>query len=244
MPKGRIGHLRYGQEAWLHLETIINRGHSRGVVFLDWLDLMLTSYLSLTDNLRRPKFTEKLKANKLDGEYEDRYMRIVERYKDSKPRGERAIDLFAQAYGALTKEIGETQFDALGEIYEHMISYGEHGQFFTPTHVTHMMAEIAGIKDGETVADPCCGSGRMLLSAAKVNPNAVFYGIDVDERCAKMCALNMVFFNLNGEVLWGDSLAMKFRTQWNIGRGGIIVETDAPVVNELPRGQQELFKAA
>ncbi len=42
-----------------------------------------------------------------------------------------------------------------------------------------------------TVNDPCCGSGRMLLSAAKIQPSWQFVGQDVDLRCVRMTAINL-----------------------------------------------------
>jgi methylase of polypeptide subunit release factors len=50
-----------------------------------------------------------------------------------------------------------------------------------------------------TVADVCCGSGVMLLAAAKQFPRwsidsglVQFYGVDIDPLCVEMCRLNML----------------------------------------------------
>lgn len=67
------------------------------------------------------------------------------------------------------------------------ISHGHNGQFFTPQHVSDLMAAVtcANIRPGQSVYDPTCGSGRMLLSAVKslsrTNPNdRIFcYGSDI-----------------------------------------------------------------
>jgi type I restriction-modification system DNA methylase subunit len=236
MKRHTIRDLHKGREVWRPLEKVISRGYSRDRVFHDWLDLMLAAHLSATDNRKRG-------SEKWDGVYEDRYMEIVRRYADDRPKGERVIDLFAQAYGELVKETAATESDVLGEIYQAMITFGEHGQFFTPAHISGMMAQMANIRDGERVLDPTCGSGIMLIEASKVNPRAQFYGFDLDPRCAKMCALNMVLFGLHAVVRWGDSLTNKFYCEWRIS-GGLIVERDIPEEKEKPQGQQQLFKAA
>lgn len=243
-----IRELSYGKEVWKNLEKLINRGKDRSRVFEDWLDLMMAAYLSLTDNVQRPDFADKFKANKLDGPYEDRYMEIVARYEDDRPKGDRAIDYLSNAHAELVKETIEHQFDVLGEVYEAMISFGEHGQFFTPSPITDMMAKIVQPEKAETVLDPACGSGRTLLSAAKVSPDATLYGIDVDSRCAKMCALNILLLDLNGIVIWGDALSMKYYRQWTILKGRFISESEVEnkvqeKVTKAVQGQRDLFAA-
>ena len=217
-----------GKDTWKELEKVIAIGYSRHNVFSDWLDLMLNAHLSFTNNLQRYgiKAVEKLKTNSFDGLYEDRYMEIASRYDSNKPQGQRPMDYFTRATGLLMKEVAETQQDVLGKLYMGCITFGEHGQYFTPEHITDMMVEMVGVQNGETISDPACGTGRFLLSARKKNPNAVLYGNDLDMRCAKMCALNMVMFNCNAVVLCGDSLAIKYYYQWAINKGGLIFEIE------------------
>ena len=74
----------HGKEDWIELEKICSMGYSRYNVFSDWVDLILNSLLSLTDNLRRDKFVDKFMENKFDGKYEERYMSIVQKYKENK----------------------------------------------------------------------------------------------------------------------------------------------------------------
>ena len=86
------------------------------------------------------------------------------------------------------------------------------------------------------VYDPTCGSGSTLIEASKVNPNLEFYGTDIDNRCAKMCALNMLMFDLNAYVQHGDTLTMETYKVWRIRKGGYIVETEpqpAPPKEEI-----------
>lgn len=110
------------------------------------------------------------------------------------------------------------------------ITHGDHGQFFTPHEVGDLITAmtIEGRTDGQTVYDPCCGSGRFLISAAKVNPNLMLYGQDIELRCAKMTALNMWLFNLNASIRCGNSLANTWDIGWEIRRGGYIWERYPP----------------
>ena len=213
-----------GEEIYKELEKV---SYSIGFhnIFSDWIDLILNSLLSLTENITKENFMEKLKRNKLGGRYEKRYLGITEKYKSDKKIGERPIDYLCSAWINLLKETIKKQEDILGEIYMQKITRGEAGQFFTPTHITNMMAEMVSEIKGK-VSDPCCGSGRFLISASKKNKNAEFHGIDLDDRCVKMCAINMWIFNLNAKIKLGDSLSNKFYKQYIIKKGGYIYETD------------------
>lgn len=42
---------------------------------------------------------------------------------------------------------------------------GELGQFFTPRTIVNYMVDVLDIKEGETICDPCCGSGGFLIKA-------------------------------------------------------------------------------
>jgi type I restriction-modification system DNA methylase subunit len=247
MKKRNVSDLHHGREVWKDLEQV-SYGRSAERVFEDWLDLMLAAYLSVTDNLSRPDFEEKLKANKLDGTYEDRYMEIAKRYADDHPKSKRAIDYFAAATRELVKATTESGTDVLGEIYMAMITFGQHGQFFTPQHISTAIVKMLGVEDGESVNDPACGSGTMLIEAGKQNPNALITGCDLDHRCAKMAALNMYIFDLNATIYWGNTLTMEFYTEWRIGKGGFMWEREIPkqereTAPAKKSGQQELFAA-
>ncbi|MBX6386789.1 MAG: RNA methyltransferase [Microbispora sp.] len=44
------------------------------------------------------------------------------------------------------------------------------------------MVAMAGIEPGDTVVDPCCGAGTLLIEAARQQPGARLYGFDLSER--------------------------------------------------------------
>jgi type I restriction-modification system DNA methylase subunit len=218
-----------GKEVWKELEKISAWGYGYDRIFSDFLDLTLNSLLSLTENMGKPDLMERLKENRLDDEYNARYLEIVGRYKENKdrPHGQRPIDYFCNAWGVLQMETRQKQQDILGEIFTDRITYGEHGQFFTPAHVTDLIAKLVAGEaknESETVHDPCCGSGRFLLSMAKQKPNSLLYGQDIDLRCVKMTALNLWMFDLDGIVKCGDSLHNKWSVAYEVRRGGYVYE--------------------
>ena len=62
--------------------------------------------------------------------------------------------------------------DVLGDAYEYLIGKfadvtrrNKAGEFYTPRSVVRMMVEILDPKEGESIYDPSCGTGGMLLGA-------------------------------------------------------------------------------
>ena len=62
--------------------------------------------------------------------------------------------------------------DVLGDAYEYLIGKfadvtrrNKAGEFYTPRSVVRMMVEILDPREGETIYDPACGTGGMLLGA-------------------------------------------------------------------------------
>ncbi|MHB8208443.1 N-6 DNA methylase [Mucilaginibacter sp.] len=101
----------------------------------------------------------------------------------------------------------------MGELYQQAISSGHNGQFWTPEPICDMMTAITigdTLEDNQTVCDPACGSGRMLLSAAKINRRALFYGADLDITCCKMTLVNMLLNSLQGEIAHMNTLSNDF----------------------------------
>lgn len=215
------------------LELISGRGYNPRQVFEDWVALMFWS----------------LQRN------DDEYLKIVQRYRNDRPQGEREIDHFCRAFGLLMQEMSESNAELLGEIYmqwEVMNHYT--GQFFTPFHVALMMAqmmELGSEQKAESsehsgsgfehyIGDPCCGAGIMFVAACKTMTNeqvdqSLFVGQDIDFTCVMMCCLNLTFFNMNGYVILGNSLSLETRRAFRTTRsylGGSICEV--PVEEVTP----------
>lgn len=119
---------------------------------------------------------------------------------------------------------GKGFHDVLGDLFMDLVSHGHNGQYFTPQNVCDMMSLMVmgdhnpDMPENPTVCDPACGSGRMLLSAAKVNRHAIFYGADISDTCVKMTALNMTVNTMVGEVACMNTLSMEHYHSWHIRR--------------------------
>lgn len=203
------------------LQAILARGYNTYDVFNDWLDLMIYA-------LQRD---------------DDHYLEIVRKYKNDKNVGEREIDYFCKAFAQLQIEMQKTNNDVLGEVYmEWNMSNKYRGQFFTPKHVAAMMATM--LNPQGRVLDPCCGSGVMLVEAIKtmdfeILETSLLCGQDIDLTCVKMCALNLMFFNVNGYVIWGDTLLMECRKVYKTSRSSL-----GGSISELTGEALEAFKLA
>ena len=174
------------------------------------------------------------------GTQEEEYLKTVKPYREGEP-GQRPIDRLVKVFGQIVDLMEETRTDVLGDIFQGAITRGQNGQFFTPDPVCELMASMTDRDESgeeasadskepaskKSIYDPCCGSGRLLLAAAKVNRNCYFVGQDVDHRCAKITALNLALWNLYGKVIWGNTLTNEawrvYHTGFN-GRGVIRVE--------------------
>jgi len=178
---------------------IEERGYSN--VFGDWVDLMI---YALTQQ-------------------EENYIRTIGRYRNNSPIGNREADYFAEAFHLLMAATQEIQHDAIGKVYEEFAMHSKSrqqalGQFFTPQHICDLMTQLNlgdqpyDPQEEGAVLDPACGSGRLMVSMIIERPNNHYTGIDLDPICTKMTALNLLFFNVNGYALNGDSL--KCTVEW------------------------------
>jgi type I restriction enzyme M protein len=114
-------------------------------------------------------------------------------------------------------DLSENFCDPLGELYQQVISNGHNGQYWSPEHLCKMTAKMTlgdNARPGQTVLDPACGSGRMLLAAAKINRYLLLNGADLDITCCKMALLNMLFNSLTGEIAHMNSLSNAFYTSY------------------------------
>ncbi|WP_405937501.1 type I restriction-modification system subunit M [Streptomyces sp. NBC_00726] len=111
--------------------------------------------------------------------------------------------------------------DLLGHAYEYLI--GEFadeggkkgGQFYTPRSVIRMMVRLVEPREGQSVYDPCCGSGGMLILAKEYveehgldASTLAVYGQEENGSAWAMARMNMLLHGMTGEgVAHGDTLA-------------------------------------
>ncbi|WP_075342471.1 N-6 DNA methylase [Tenacibaculum agarivorans] len=189
----------------------IGRKHGISRVFNDLLIMGICSFHSV--NIQS-QLTEKDQGN------EALYMETIE------PYSKEELNEFAKVLGVLQLNILDKPYsDLLGEYFTMNITKGHNGQFFTPEPVCEMMARIIlpslKTEEGKRILDPACGSGRTLLSAAKINHKNYFFGADNDRTCAKMATLNFFLNGLKGEIAWMNSLTMEWYGGWHINMNGL-----------------------
>lgn len=92
-------------------------------------------------------------------------------------------------------------------------------QFLTPYPVSKFMAEINiseldnSKHNVQSIADPCCGTGVMLIAAANLIKekglplkNYMMYAQDIDQTVALSCYIQLALQGVAGMVVIGDSL--------------------------------------
>ena len=192
------------QSLFKAIETLRQRsGVSRGQAFEDFLTAVVCALAAETK--------------------EEEYLSMVERHKKGR-KGQRGIDLIPQMFGELVYAMDKTDADILGDLFQGAITYGENGLYLTPDAVTSLMAKLtvdpdARPEDGaiQYVSDCCCGTGRMLLEAAKINPEAELVGQDIDARCANISAINLGLRGKYGWVVCGNALSGETQFAYRIG---------------------------
>lgn len=120
--------------------------------------------------------------------------------------------------------------DLLGDAYMRLgIGSKENGQFFTPYHISHVMANLnidLAMAEQQieehgyvTVNDPAAGGGANLIAAANVlrsrginyQQKALFIAQELSEMTALSCYIQMSLLGLPGIVAIGDTLRMDYR---------------------------------
>lgn len=162
------------------------------------------------------------------GQQEERYFEVLKRYDEIEIK-EQIPSVFAALQIEYLKNVDECGgwCDPLGEMFEEWGSRTGHkwlGQFFTPKSLSDLCAKITiksdEINDRKTFNDPACGSGRMLIAAARMSPSMNLHGFyigqDIDRTCAMMSAVNFFYHGMSGVVIHGDTLALKAWGGWRI----------------------------
>ena len=110
--------------------------------------------------------------------------------------------------------------DILGDAYEYLMRHfatesgKSKGQFYTPSEVSRIIAQVIGIsranaKASTTAYDPTCGSGSLLLKvAAQAGTHITLEGQEMDVSTAGLARMNMILHDFpTASILTGNTLA-------------------------------------
>jgi type I restriction enzyme M protein len=131
------------------------------------------------------------------------------------------VELFSE------KKLNHVSADVLGDAYEWILRYfaptkAKEGEIYTPREAIKLLIEILDPKPMESVYDPACGSGGMLISAFKrVEEKCGFeeaqklflFGQEVNQRTIALAKMNMYIHDIRDAHLeFGDTfLYPKFK---------------------------------
>ena len=193
----------YKKEFIKCLESI-EYGRNNYDVFQDFLNLAALSFHNVIAK---------------DEKVEKEYLKIIKQYKNNKQ--------FSELLAITTMALEEKTQDFLGDIFM-SAGFGNvrGGQFFTPYHLSKMMADITiGDKFKEqidekgyfTLSEPCCGAGGMIIALSEVmlekgyNPQKQmrFTGIDIDLKCCQMAYIQTSLLGLRGQIYHGNTITLE-----------------------------------
>ena len=112
--------------------------------------------------------------------------------------------------------------DLLGDAYEYLMRHfavesgKAKGQFYTPAEVSRILAKVVGIgaetKVNQTVYDPTCGSGSLLLKASVEAPGGMtIYGQEMDPSTWALSKMNMILHGAQkAEIAHDNTLSSPF----------------------------------
>lgn len=124
------------------------------------------------------------------------------------------------AFNQVKLDPSTVSHDALGRGYEYLLknfaddSGTKAGEFFTPRQVVDLLVRILEPKDGETICDPACGSGGMLVetinTVAKEGGDTrtlKLYGQEVNLTTAAIARMNLFLHDIEDfKIMRGDTL--------------------------------------
>lgn len=137
-----------------------------------------------------------------------------------KQKNERLTEVLRGVAG-LPLKFEDNKNDLFGDAYEFLISnYAANagksgGEFFTPTHVSKLIAKLAMHKQTSVnkIYDPAAGSGSLLLQAKEEFENHIiedgFFGQEINYTTYNLARMNMFLHNINYDkfnIQYGNTL--------------------------------------
>ncbi len=114
-----------------------------------------------------------------------------------------------------------TNRDVIGDVYEFLISRfaanagKKAGEFYTPKEVSTLLARLVEPKLGDTICDPACGSGSLLIQTSKQvhekdgspSKNFSLFGQESNGSTWALARMNMFLHDLDSaRIEWCDTI--------------------------------------
>ena len=105
--------------------------------------------------------------------------------------------------------------DVIGNVYEYLLEKfasdagKKAGEFYTPGQVSTLLARLLKPKKGDTICDPACGSGSLLIKVGRQADKRDFalFGQESNGTTHALCRMNMFLHGMdNFRIEWGDTL--------------------------------------
>jgi type I restriction enzyme M protein len=135
------------------------------------------------------------------------------------------LDILDKIHELSLEQVDETHMFPISQVYEGLLQkMGEKnndgGQFFTPREVIRIMVKVINPEIGDTVYDPCCGTGGFLAQAYQyMKPKAntgvdievlktrTFYGREKEDLVYPIVLANLVLQEIDEPHIWhGNTL--------------------------------------
>ncbi|MFH1708129.1 MAG: type I restriction-modification system subunit M [Planctomycetota bacterium] len=105
--------------------------------------------------------------------------------------------------------------DVIGNVYEYLLERfasdagKKAGEFYTPGQVSTLLARLLAPKKGNTICDPACGSGSLLIKVGRQADERDFalFGQESNGTTHALCRMNMFLHGMDSfRIEWGDTL--------------------------------------
>lgn len=87
-------------------------------------------------------------------------------------------------------------------------------EFYTPEGISLLFAELLQPRDGDSICDPTCGSGSLLITLGEKikksfrSNNYTLFGQEVNRSIWALAKMNMIMHNeINSRIEWGDVIS-------------------------------------
>lgn len=166
-------------------------------VYSDWIKICALSIAGVMDSSE---------------EIQNQYNTTVSRY------SKKEIEKFAQCFAILQVLFEEKYEDYLGSIYMMLENSSKRsGQFFTPYHISQLLAGLCETKETErvTINEPACGGGaniiafleKMKKEGIDITQRYKVVAQDIDWNCVYMCYIQLSLMGVYGIVSQKDALS-------------------------------------